>query len=74
MDSQYEVHVSGLEPYIVPIAFPDSIVVRTGDVVVVVGTFDLDELGHRVDLLGGAVLAVFRADESRSSGPPSPLA
>ncbi|MDA0140844.1 hypothetical protein [Solirubrobacter deserti] len=67
-------HVSGLPPYIVPIAFPESIIVRTGDVSVVSGPFDLIDLGHRVNALGGQVLAVFTADESRTGGPSSPLA
>lgn len=71
---EYEAHVCGLPPEIVPIAFPESIVVRTGDVTVVAGPFDLGELARRVHRLGGSVLAVFRADESRSGGPPSPLA
>jgi hypothetical protein len=71
---QYEVHVSGLAPYIVPIAFPDSIVVRTGDVAVVVGAFDLDELGHRIGLLGGRVLAVFTDHHMRTGGPSGPFA
>jgi hypothetical protein len=71
---QYEVHVSGLAPYIVPIAFPHSIVVRTGDVSVVVGAFDLVELGHRVSLLGGQILAVFTDDHMRTGGPSSPFA
>ena len=71
---QYEVHVSGLPPYIVPIAFPETIVVRTGDVTVVLGAFDLEELAHRVDLLGGRVLAVFTGAQSRTGGPSSPLA
>lgn len=70
----YEVHVCGLAPDIVPIAFPESIVHRTGDVSVVIGPFDLCSLQLRVDGLGGYVLAVFRADETRTGGPSSPLA
>jgi hypothetical protein len=71
---QYEVHVSGLAPYIVPIAFPDSIVVRTGDVSVVVGVFDLTQLDDKISLLGGQVLAVFTDDHMRIGGPSSPFA
>jgi hypothetical protein len=70
----YEVHVCGLPPDIVPIAFPEAIVTRTGDVSVVAGAFDLNALGRRVALLGGSVLAVFRADPSRAGGPTGPLA
>ena len=70
----YEVHVCGLAADIVPIAFPELIVVRTGDVSVLVGTFDLRSLSGRIAALGGSVLAVFRADPTRTGGPFSPLA
>jgi hypothetical protein len=73
-EQDYEVHVCGLQPDIVPIAFPESIVVRTGDVWVLVGAFELRSLSRRIAALGGSVLAVFRADETRTGGPSSPLA
>jgi hypothetical protein len=58
----YEIHVCGLAPDVVPIAFPDTITVRTGDVSVLAGDFDDDglcRLTRRVTLLGGQLLALF---------------
>jgi hypothetical protein len=74
MQQHYEVHVSGLAPYIVPLAFPDSIVLRRGDVSVAVGAFDLEVLSRRIARLGGRVLAVFHAEDQPITGPPRPVA
>ncbi len=74
MQQQYEVHVSGLAPDIVPLAFPDSIVVCSGDISVLVGTFDLNVLARRIARLGGRTLAVFVDEHVRTGGPTGPLA
>jgi hypothetical protein len=59
---RYELHVRGLEPDVVPVAFPETIAVRAGDVSVLAGEFDdaaLTRLTRRAELLGGDVLALF---------------
>ena len=64
---RYELHVCGLTPDVVPIAFPETITVRTGDVSILAGDFEDHALGRivqRVALLGGVVLALFMEEAS----------
>jgi len=64
---RYEIHVCGLAPDVVPIAFPETITVRTGDVSILAGddkADDLHRITRRVALLGGAVLALFEEEAS----------
>src|SRR4051794_38136569 len=64
----YELHVSGLKPALVPIVFPEAIVTRRGDIGVLSGHFDdaaLARVTRRIAILGGRALALFavgRAD------------
>lgn len=63
---RYELHVCGLAPDVVPIAFPETITVRAGDISILAGD-DVHALGRivrRVALLGGSVLALFEEDAS----------
>ena len=65
--SRYELHICGLAPDVVPIAFPETITVRAGDVSVLAGDFDefgLHRITRRVALLGGSVLALFEEKAS----------
>lgn len=58
----YEIHVCGLAPDVVPVAFPETIAVRAGDVSVLSGDFDAAALGRltrRITVLGGQLLALF---------------
>lgn len=62
-----ELHVRGLAADVVPIAFPETITVRTGDVSILSGDFDdrgLNRIVRRVALLGGGVLALFEEGPS----------
>ncbi len=62
----YEVHAAGLAFDIVPIAFPEAITARAGDISVLTGHFDdrgLTVLTRRITILGGHVLAIFHAQE-----------
>jgi hypothetical protein len=66
-EAHYELHVCGLAPDVVPIAFPETITVRTGDVSVLAGEFDdaaLSRVTRRITILGGELLALF---EERAS-------
>jgi hypothetical protein len=61
-EGRYELHVCGLAPDVVPIAFPETITVRTGDVSVLAGDFDdvaLTRVTRRITILGGELLALF---------------
>src|SRR3954447_17420774 len=66
---RYELHVRGLDAVMLACAFPDAAGVSTGDVSVLAGAFDARSLAaviRRVNLLGGRVLALFRAAHSPS--------
>src|SRR3954453_24077822 len=68
----YELHVTGLDAVMLACAFPDAAGVSTGDVSVLAGAFDARSLAaviRRVNLLGGRVLALFRAAHSPSRRP-----
>src|SRR5215217_1882095 len=65
----YELHVTGLDPAMLACAFPEAAGVSTGDVSVLAGAFDARSLAaviRRVNLLGGRVLALFRAAHTPS--------
>src|SRR4051812_23732164 len=69
----YELHVTGLDPAMLACAFPEAAGDATGDVSVLVGAFDGRSLAaviRRVNLLGGRVLAMFRAARLPAQGPP----
>src|SRR4051812_49149604 len=69
----YELHVTGLDPAMLACAFPEAAGVSAGDVSVLVGAFDDRSLAaviRRVNLLGGRVLAMFRAARLPAQGPP----
>jgi hypothetical protein len=58
----YELHVTGLDPATLAIACPSLGVAPAGDTSVLSGAFDDDAMRvvtHRVNLLGGRVLAIF---------------
>ncbi|MDA0185267.1 hypothetical protein OJ997_33490 [Solirubrobacter phytolaccae] len=64
---RYELHAYGLAPDVVPIAFPETITLLTGDVSVLAGEFEdevLCRIVRRVALLGGGVLALFEEKAS----------
>jgi hypothetical protein len=61
---RYELHITGLDPVLPGCAFPEAAGVSAGDTSVLVGTFDdcaMTAVVRRVNLLGGRVLAMFRA-------------
>src|SRR4051812_30638473 len=67
---RYELHVSGLDPAMLACAFPEAAGVSAGDVSVLAGAFDARSLAaliRRVNLLGGRVLALFRATHAPST-------
>src|SRR3954463_3038867 len=69
---RYELHVSGLDPAMLACAFPEAAGVSAGDVSVLAGAFDARSLAavvRRVNLLGGRVLALFRAAHVPACGP-----
>src|SRR3954463_15607138 len=69
---RYELHCSVLEPAMLACAFPEAAGVSAGDVSVLAGAFDsrsLAALIRRVNLLGGRVLALFRAAHVPACGP-----
>jgi hypothetical protein len=60
----YELHVTGLDPATLAIVCPALIAASAGDTSVLRGVFDDDAMCavvRRVNLLGGRVLAIFRA-------------
>jgi len=71
----YELHASRLPADIVPIAFPEAIITRAGDVSTLKGYFDdlaLTTLSRRITILGGRLLALLPADPRSAPPPTSP--
>src|SRR4051794_34141959 len=69
---RYELHVTGLDAATSARAFPDAASVAAGDTNVLAGTFDdraLTAAIRRVNLLGGRVLAMFRAAPAGECNP-----